>query len=197
MCGNNSVITDNIRCNREDHRTHRYNLILEGISLITSIGSQETTKEEQINACLAVALKITGSQIGFIGKVDFDGLLEEVAVSDKVNKCNKYDKSGKQHPYRDFILNCLYGNVIDSRKSFLINYPLSNTDSTGVQYNYPSLTSFLGVPLIEKGKAIGLLAVANREGGYSCEQQEDLEAIAPTVTQVSEKNKRETRAQVC
>jgi GAF domain-containing protein len=152
MCDNSLIIADNTRCNQEDHRIHRCSLILEGINLINSIGLQETTREEQINACLSVALEITNSQIGFIGKVDFNGPLEEVAVNDKVNKCNKYDKSGKQHPYRDFIQNCLYGNVIDSGKSFLTNYPLSHTDSTGVQYNYPSLTSFLGVPLIKKEK---------------------------------------------
>ena len=161
------------------------------------MGYRETTKEEQINACLSVALEITGSQIGFIGKVDFDRLLEEVTVSDKVNKYNKCDKSGKQHPYRDFIQNCLYGNVIDSGKSFLTNYPLSQqTESTGVKYNSSSLTSFLGVPLIEKGKATGVLVVANREGGYSCEQQEDLEAIAPTITQALRRVKEEHELKV-
>jgi two-component sensor histidine kinase/GAF domain-containing protein len=191
MYGNNSDITDDIKCDHEGRGIQRCNLILEGINLITSTGLQKTKKEEQINACLSVALEITGSQIGFIGIVDLKGLLKEVAVSDKVNKCNKYDKSGKQLSYRNFILNCLYGNIIDIGKSFFTNCPLSHTDSVGVQYNYPSMTSFLGVPLIEEGKAIGVLAVANREEGYSCEQREDLEAIAPTVTQALKRIKEE------
>ena len=59
-----------------------------------------------------------------------------------------------------------------------------------------SLTSFLGVPLIEEGEVVGMLAVANREGDYSFEQQEDLESIAPAVTQVL-KRKKECRGCSC
>ena len=36
-----------------------------------------------------------------------------------------------------------------------------------------------------------MIAVANREGGYSCEQQEDLEAIAPAVTQALQRKRSE------
>nr|WP_054865196.1 PAS domain S-box protein [Methanosarcina barkeri] len=54
---------------------------------------------------------------------------------------------------------------------------------------HPPITSFLGVPLVQEGKTIGSIAVANREGGYSYEQQEDLEAIAPAVTQVLQRRK--------
>jgi len=49
---------------------------------------------------------------------------------------------------------------------------------------------------------MGLLGVANREGGYSCDQQEYLEAIAPAVMQVlqrrkSEEELRETYVNLC
>jgi GAF domain-containing protein len=182
MCGNSSV-TENTTCNQGEHKIHRCNRILKGINLIISIVLQGNTKEEHINTCLSVALEITDSQIGFIGEVDSNGLLNEIAVSDKVNQCNKYGKSGHQCPHRDFILSGLYGRVIDSRKSFFTNDPPSHPDSVGMPHGRPSLSSFLGVPLIEKEKAIGMLAVANREGGYSYKQLEDLEAIAPAVTQ--------------
>jgi PAS domain S-box-containing protein len=190
MCVNSSV-TENTTCNQEEHRIHRCNRILKGINLIISIVLQGNTKEEHINTCLSVALEITGSQIGLIGEVDSDGLLNEIAVSDKVNQCNRYDKSGHQRPHRDFILNGLYSRVIDSRKSFFTNDPPSHPDSVGMPRGHPSLSSFLGVPLIEKEKAIGMLAVANREGGYSCKQLEDLEAIAPAVTQALRRIKEE------
>jgi len=61
----------------------------------------------------------------------------------------------------------------------------------GLPNGHPPITSFLGVPLIQNGKMIGLIAVANREGGYSREQQEDLEAIAPAVTQALQRKKEE------
>jgi GAF domain-containing protein len=40
------------------------------------------------------------------------------------------------------------------------------------------------VPLIEQGKVVGIIAVANHDGGYSNDQLDDLEAIASAVTQV-------------
>jgi GAF domain-containing protein len=58
---------------------------------------------------------------------------------------------------------------------------------------HPSINSFLGVPLILDGKTIGLIVVANRESGYSYEQQEDLESIAPAVTQVLQRRKVEQK----
>ena len=39
------------------------------------------------------------------------------------------------------------------------------------------------------GKIVGSIGVGNREGGYSYEQQEDLEAIAPAVTQALQRKK--------
>jgi GAF domain-containing protein len=42
---------------------------------------------------------------------------------------------------------------------------------------------FYASPLFLDGNTIGLIAAANRKGGYSREQQEDLEAIAPAVMQ--------------
>ena len=38
---------------------------------------------------------------------------------------------------------------------------------------------------------MGMIAVADREGGYSCEQQEDLEAIAPAVMQALQRKRSE------
>ena len=54
---------------------------------------------------------------------------------------------------------------------------------------HPVLTSFLGVPLILDKKIIGMLGVANREDGYSCGQQEDIETIVPAIVQALQRKK--------
>ena len=38
---------------------------------------------------------------------------------------------------------------------------------------------------------VGMVGVANREGGYSSEQQADLEAIAPAIVQALQRKKAE------
>ena len=80
---------------------------------------------------------------------------------------------------------------LNNEKSFFTNDPPSHPDSIGLPYGHPPITSFLGVPLVQDGKTIGLIAVANRENGYSCEQQEDLEAIAPAVMQALQRKRSE------
>ncbi len=104
-------------------------------------------------------------------------------------QCLMYDKTGHRCPPSDFVVHGLYGSVIKNKKSFFTNDPPSHPDSIGLPYGHPPITSFLGVPLVQDGKTIGLIAVANRENGYSCEQLEDLEAIAPVVVQVLQKEK--------
>ena len=177
---------------QEEHWILRYNQILEGINQILNNSMQAKTEEELGEMCLSVALKVTGSQIGFINLVDVDGLLHEIAINDMGwEQCRMYDKIGHRRPMGNFVVRSLYGHVIDSGKSFFTNKPLSHPDSIGLPYGHPPVTSFLGVPLVSDGKTIGVIVVADREGGYSYEQQKDLEAIAPSVVQALQRRRSE------
>lgn len=173
-----------IECRQEDDRIRRYNSVLEGINRIFSSIVNAETEEELGNACLSVALEITGSEFGFVGEVGNDGLLHDGSISDMGwEQCLMHEKTGHRRPPGDFVLHGLYGSVIDNAKSFFTNNPSSHPYSIGLPQGYPPLTSFLGVPLILDGKVEGIIAVSNRKNGYSLEQQEDLEAIAPAVIQ--------------
>jgi PAS domain S-box-containing protein len=177
---------------QEEHRMLRYNRILKGINLIFSNVVQAKTEEELGNACLSVALEVTGSHFGFINEMGADGLLHDVAKSELGwEQCLMDDKTGHRRPTSDLVVHGLYGSVIINEKSFFTNDPQSHPDSIGLPQGYPPLTSFLGVPLILDGKTVGLIAVANREGGYSLEQQEDLEAIAPAMMQALQRKREE------
>ena len=169
---------------QEERRASRYNNILQGINRIFEQVIRAETDEVLGNTCLDVALELTGSRIGFIGEVGTDGLLHDIAISDTGwDQCRMHDQSGHRRPPGDFVLHGLYGQVIHDRKGFFTNNPSSHPDSTGVPRGHPLLRNFLGVPLVHQGKLIGVLAVANREDGYDCEQQEDLQALAPAVVE--------------
>lgn len=119
-----------------------------------------------------------------------DGLLHDIAISDMGWKqCLMYDKTGHRRPPGNFVVHGLYGHVINSKKSFFTNDPLSHPDSIGVPHGHPLLSSFLGVSLVLDGKIIGMLGVANREDGYGSEQQADLEAVTPAIVQALNKKK--------
>ena len=178
------MFTDITERKQEEQKIRRYNQILEGTNRIFSNVVQAKTEEELGNACLSVALELTGSLIGFVGLVGEDGLLHDIAISDMGREqCLMYDNTGHRFLQFNFNVNGLYGSVINNVIGFFTNKPLSHPDSVGLPFGHPPINSFLGVPLVLDGKAMGMIAVADREGGYNYEQQEDLEAIAPAVMQ--------------
>ncbi len=179
---------------QEKHRIHRYNRILEGINRILSSVVKAETAKELGSACISVAMEITGSQIGLVGEVGADGLMHDIVIGDmEWDQCAMYDRKGHRFSLENFVLQGLYDNVLDSGKGFFTSYPPSHPFSVGVPHGHPPLTSSLGVPLVLDGKTFGLIVVANREGGYSCEQQEDLEAIVPAIVQVLQRNREEQK----
>ena len=179
---------------QEQHRINRYKSVLESINRIFGSVVKAETEEELGNTCLSVAMEITGSQLGFVGEVGADGLMRDITIIYmRWDQCKMYDRTGHRLPPENSVLRGLYGSVVDSGKGFFTNDPASHPDSIGLPQDNPPLTSFLGVPLIENGKTVGVLAVANREGGYSCEQQEDLEAVASAVVQVLQRKREEQK----
>jgi PAS domain-containing protein len=188
----NQALRTKVLEHEQGKHTHRNTLILQGINRIFSIVVHDKTEEELGNECLSVTLEVTGSQLGFVNLVGDDGLMHDIAISDMGwEQCLMYDKTGHHCLPGNFAIHGLYGNVIRSGKSFFTNDPPSHPDSIGMPHGHPLLTSFLSVPLILDMKIVGMVGVANREGGYSSEQQADLEAIAPAIVQAIHRKKSE------
>jgi len=98
---------------QEEHRICRYNRILEGINSIFSNVVQAKTEEELGNACLSIALEVTGSQFGFINEMGADGLLHDIAKSELGwEQCLMYDKTGHRRPPGDYVVHGLYGDPL-------------------------------------------------------------------------------------
>ena len=190
--GSLGLFTDITERKQKEDRINRYNSVLAGINRIFSSVVQAKTEEELGNTCLSVALEVTGSQFGFINEMGADGLLHDIAKSELAWKqCLMYDKTGHCGLPSDFVVHGLYGSVIINGEGFFANDPQSHPESIGLPHGHPPIESFLGVPLIQDGEIMGVIAVANREGGYTYEQQEDLEAIALSVTQALQRKRSE------
>ncbi len=182
--GTLAMLTDITEHKKAEQKIRRYNRILDGINRIHSNGMQAKTEEELGNKCLSIALELTGSLMGFVGLVGDNGFLHDIAINmGGWNQCLMHDNTGHHLPPENYFVRSLYGNIIDNGKGFFTNNPHLHPDSIGLPYGHPPITSFLGVPLVLDGKTIGLIAVVDREGGYSYEYQEDLEAITPEVIQ--------------
>jgi PAS domain S-box-containing protein len=177
---------------KAENAIRRQNELPRGINRIFETVVTSVSDEEFGTVCLSVAEEITGSTISFIGEIGQDGLLHDIAISNPAwQACAMYDLEGKRKPPGNFHIHGIYGSVLSQGKTILTNAPAVHPDSIGLPPGHPSLTSFLGVPLKQQRKTMGMVAVGNRKGGYGQKEQEALEILASVIIQALSRRRAE------
>ena len=177
-----SFISDITERKQAEAKINRQNVILNAINRVYEEAIHCETTEDLGGACLCIIESITNSKFSFIGEIGQDGLHHDIAISDPGwNLCAMNNKSGHHRLPGNFKIHGLYGRVLQDGRSLLTNDPSSHPDSIGVPEGHPRLTAFLGVPFIRDGRAVGMIGLGNREGGYRSEDQEAIEALTPTI----------------
>jgi PAS domain S-box-containing protein len=158
--------------------------VLNGINRILGKALTCKTEEELGRLCLSMAEDLTSSQFGFIGRLNAEGGLDHIAISDLCwASCTMAGPVGHRVLPTGLAARALYRRVLLDGIGYFTNDPAGDPDRIGVPQGHPALQSFLGVPLRHDGETIGLLAVANREGGYREADRLALELLAPTIMQ--------------
>jgi two-component system cell cycle sensor histidine kinase/response regulator CckA len=133
---------------------------------------------------LRYALDETGSEYGFMGVV-VDGTLRVLAhegiVWDKTRNRGFYEQALRDYDalgyleFRNF--DTLFGQAITSGQVVIANSPGDDPRASGRPDGHPPMHSFMGVP-IRAGEVVqGLVALANRPGGYSAHDQARIETL--------------------
>ena len=136
------------------------------------------TEKEVAQACLDVAQELTDSKFGFIGEVNPAGRFDTIALSNPGWDARKMPGSEATKSITDMEIRGLWGGVIEEGRSVIVNDPASHPGGVGTPEGHPALTAFLGVPLKHEGRTVGMIALANRESGYSSADQEDVESLS-------------------
>jgi PAS domain S-box-containing protein len=161
----------------------RQKALFSGIARILHEALTCQTEEELGEVCLRVAEEITESRSGFIGEIKGQHL-EEIAISNPGwDACAELEPHRHRKPPEKFDLHGIYGRVVLDGKGFFTNDPTHHPDRIGLPAGHPPLESFLGVPLIHEGRTIGMIALANRPGGYTPSEQESVETLAPVIVE--------------
>lgn len=156
---------------------------LAGINQILLASLRCESETEFGMACLHLAEQITQSRYGFIGTINKAGL-EDLAVSSQGwDERTLHDSRGHHIPHGSTGAHGIYGRVLADGKGLFTNDPAQHPDGIELPATHPPVTSFLGVPLLRDGRVIGILAVANRDGGYNQTHQDTLEALTPPMVE--------------
>jgi two-component system, chemotaxis family, CheB/CheR fusion protein len=191
-----AMLTDITGRKLAEEKTLNQQAVLTGINRIFREALATDSEEELGRVCLLIAEDLTGSKFGFIGEIGPDGLIHATAISDSGwDLCTMKDKTARHKPVGAFKVHGLFGRVIIDERPFFTNDPYLHHNSIGTPEGHPRLSAFLGVPLIHRGKTIGLIALGNREGGYRTEDVETMEPLATVIVQALMRKRTESSLQ--
>jgi signal transduction histidine kinase len=136
------------------------------------------TEEEVAKTCLAVAQELTESRFGFIGEVNEAGKFDTIALTDPGWHECRIPEMDAVKMVKGMEIRGIYGQVIIDERSLIANDPASHPNRVGTPEGHPALTSFLGVPLHQAGKTVGVIGLANKESGYDPVDEEAVEVLS-------------------
>jgi len=134
-------------------------------------------------------LDLTASPFGFIAEVHYSDekkpYLNMVALTniawDKASKAAYADF--KTHGMKFTNLNNLFGAALTSGKPIISNNPATDMRAGGTPKGHPPITSFIGIPIYNNTKQVAMLALANKERGYTENHIESLQPITNLIVQ--------------
>ena len=140
---------------------------------------------EALGRLLRCALGETRSEYGFIGVVVGESSLRVLAhegiVWDKILNREFYEQALRRYEeagYLEFTnFNNLFGRAVTTGEVVIANLPARDARSGGLPPGHPPMHSFLGVPIFAGSQVTGVVALANRPGGYTTEDQRRIETL--------------------
>jgi len=141
-------------------------------------------EEELGMTCLNVALELTGSWMGFINDLSTPESMDSIAIkAEHFEPFIMSDRKQKQLP-RNLKTSGLRGRVVREGRAMISNLRGSDPDSIALPEGHPPVTSFMGVPLFEDGRIVGIIGLANKAAGYDQVDLCIMEKLAPSIVQV-------------
>lgn len=155
----------------------RQRTLVEGINRLLTESLAAETDEQVARICLSVAETLTASQCGFLGELNAAGRLDTIAISDSGWSACRIPHTDALRQIRDMELRSFWGRVLRTGQPLIVNDPASHPDRVGTPEGHVRIQSFLGVPLKRAAQTVGIIAVANKPGGYAPEDQKALQSL--------------------
>jgi len=143
--------------------------------------------QENFSRLLDGLLEFTSSEYGFIGEIRHTSedvpYLRTHAITDI-----SWDKASKEFHDKnvnrglDFLnLDTLFGYCIKTGEVVIANDAPNDKRAGGIPKGHPPLTHFLGLPLLNDGKMVGMAGIANRPKGYDQALLDKIEPLTATI----------------
>jgi PAS domain S-box-containing protein len=152
--------------------------VLEGINKILKETITSETEQTLSRTCLNLAEELTESGFGLIGEIKESGTFGNVIISDSGWEACRIPRAEAKKMLASVKIRGKWEEVLKNKKPFIINEPSSDYEKFLFPEGHPPITSFMGVPLKLNNKRAGIIALANKEGGYDEDNVTAVEALS-------------------
>jgi len=146
-------------------------------SLLDGPLADDAIEQQVLDACLSA----TDSRYGMIGRINELGRFDTTTYSSATLEACAFPEAQAWDLTTGMELRGVWGAPMVRGKPVLCNDLEAHPDRVGQPQGHVPILCFVGVPLRVDGKVGGMVAVANKPGGYSAWDQEALERLATTL----------------
>ena len=144
----------------------RQNAQLKALNEANLLLSEERLVSSVLQRVVEISRELSGARFAALGVLDDDGRLKEFLTSgiDETARAAIGElPSGKG----------LLGVMLERDEPLRIDKMSDHPKSGGFPPGHPDMTSFLGVPIRYKGRAVGSLYLTNKDGGSPFDQEDE------------------------
>ena len=175
-----------------DEQMQRQVLLLQAINRIFREIPACETEEEVARLGLKVAEELSGSAIGFLGELNPHGRFDTTTLSEAGWAACKVPRAEAVELLKNMPNRGINRIGLGEGHSWIINDPATHPERVATPQGHPPITSFMGVPLTFRGGITGMIALANKEGGYTPVDQENIEALMVAFTEALNRRRART-----
>jgi signal transduction histidine kinase len=130
-----------------------------------------------MDRALDYCLELTASEFGFAGLMQGSDAMDVAAIKGFVPDDQSFYARFRTIPVRPSV----FGVVVLTGQPHLSNDVAHDALHVGTPSGHPPVRTFLGAPLLFGAEVLGMLGVANRQGGYDHQQERLLSVFANQV----------------
>lgn len=190
------AITDITDHRAAEQRVARQAKLLADINEVLRQSFVTDSHEQLAQLCLSVAQNATSSRLGLIGELASEGVLSVTALSGAVWEACAMDREAAAAQLARLPVSPFWERMITTGRSHIVDNPGNDPGWPGLPPGHPPIETFLGTPLLLAGRSCGVLALANKPGGYSTEDQQGMEALAAAFSEALQRRRAEHRVKL-
>jgi PAS domain S-box-containing protein len=176
---------------RAETRVQRQADVTSGVNRVLHETLTCETDTEVARVYLDVSLELTGSTLGFVMELNAAGRLDAVALNQAARDACTIPSEKRLPLLRNMALANFWERTVRTGRSQIVNQPESDPDHHGTPPGHAPIRRFLGVPLKENGRVIGVMGLANKETDYTEDDRQAAEALTPAFVEALKRKRAE------